>query len=166
MGTESLGIMALKLKTKTKSIAKRKSPELAPNAFVGRDTQPTGAELVSVLGDSYPLWQKLVSELKQEAQIDAADWHTSSTKYGWSLRLQAKKRNIVYLGPRQGWFLAAFALGDKALAAAKVSDLPAPVLRLISQAKRYPEGTAVRIEVRTADDVNTVKILAKIKIDN
>ncbi len=37
---------------------------------------------------------------------------------------------------------------------------------MIDEAKRYAEGTAVRIEVREAKDVTTVKMLAKIKLEN
>ena len=76
-----------------------------------------------------------------------------------------KKRNIVYLGPGTGCFLASFALGDKAVAAAR-KTLPAGVLKIMDGAKRYAEGTAVRIEVRAAKDAQVVKMLAKIKIEN
>ena len=79
---------------------------------------------------------------------------------------ELKKRNIVYLSPREGWFMAAFALGDRAIAAALASDLPAYVLENIAGSKRYAEGTAVRIEVRTLEDVEIVKKLARIKIEN
>jgi len=72
----------------------------------------------------------------------------------------------VYLGPRDGWFLAAFALGDRAVAAAKQSKLPAAVLKMIAEAKRYVEGTAVRIEVKEPSDVAVVKTLARIKVEN
>lgn len=137
-----------------------------PNAFVGRKLKPSDAALASALGASLALWNKLVSELKRELKIDTAEWHTASAKWGWSLRLQLKRRNIVYLGPRQACFLAAFALGDKAVAAARNGDLPADVLKTIAGSKHYAEGTAVRIEVRTGDDVEVVKKLAKIKIAN
>ena len=40
------------------------------------------------------------------------------------------------------------------------------MLRLIVESKRYPEGTAVRIDVRSESDLQTVKKLAKIKIEN
>jgi len=149
-----------------KKVAKKNIVGVAPNPFVGKAKQPTDNELAKVLGDSHVLWQRLVDDLKRELKIDVAEWHTASIKYGWSLRLQLKKRNIVYLGPREGFFLAAFALGDKALAAAKKTGLPDHVLRLIAQSKRYPEGTAVRIEVRTDEDIEIVKTLAKIKIEN
>ena len=82
------------------------------------------------------------------------------------MRLQAKKRNSVYLGPRTEFFLASFILGDKAIAAARKSGLNSGALRVIAQSKRYPEGTAVRIEVRSESDLRIVKKLAKIKIEN
>ena len=40
------------------------------------------------------------------------------------------------------------------------------IIKIIDHAKRYAEGTAVRLEVHTAQDANVVKTLAKIKIEN
>jgi hypothetical protein len=149
-----------------KRVARKAKSSANANVFAGQTDHPTDAQLAKVLGDRYQVWQHLVADLKDELAIDVAEWHTSSVKLGWSLRLQAKKRNIVYLGPREGWFLASFALGDKAIAAAKKSGLDQRMLRLLAESKRYPEGTAVRIEVRSEGDLQTVKKLAKIKIEN
>lgn len=160
MGSESAGIMALK------RVALKTRSSLNTNPFAGQAKRPTEPQLATVLDDCREMWQQLVTDLKREVGIDTAEWHTSSVKMGWSLRLQAKKRNIVYLSPREGWFLASFALGDKAIAAAKKSDLGSNVLRMIADSKRYPEGTAVRIDVRSISDLQTVKRLAKIKIEN
>jgi hypothetical protein len=139
---------------------------LSSNAFAGHARRPTGKELASALGRTDSLWQELVAALKRDLKLDEEEWNTYSVKAGWSLRLQWKKRNIVYLGPRDGCFLASFVLGDKAVAAARQSELPPRVLKMIDEAKRYAEGTAVRIEVREAKDVTTVKMLAKIKLEN
>lgn len=136
------------------------------NAFAGHDKRPTERELASVLGQTDILWKGLVTDLKRDLKLDAEEWNSYSIKAGWSLRLQLKKRNIVYLGPRAGCFMAAFILGDKAVAAARRSKLPARVLKIIDEAKRYPEGTAVRIEVHAAKDAIVVKTLAKIKVEN
>ena len=136
-----------------------------PNAFAGRSEPPSRDDLALALGKSQSLWQELVSALKQEFQL-TEEWCSSSVKAGWSLRLQRKKRNIVYLAPGKGGFLASFALGDKAIAAARQSKLPARVLKIIAEAKRYAEGTAVRMEVQKPGDVAAVKILAKIKLEN
>jgi|SRR5579859_2925852 len=135
------------------------------NAFAGRATQPTNKAVAAALGKSYELWRRLTDELKREQQLDHAQWHTSSVTLGWSLRLQSNGRNILYLGPRAGFFVAAFILGDRAVAAARHSKLPRSVLKVIAQAKRYAEGTAVRIEVRKPEDLETVKALSRIKIE-
>ncbi len=146
------------LKTKT-------STDIEPNAFAGRATKPAEAALIAVLGKSYAVWETLLSNLRQALQL-SGNWHTGSIKMGWSFRLQKKDRNIVYLGPRQGWFLASFVLGDRAVAAAKQSELPPDLLKQIASAKRYAEGTPVRIEVKELEDLAAVELLARIKTDN
>jgi hypothetical protein len=120
----------------------------------------------TALGKSCVLWNQLVSELKQELRLDGEEWNSSGLRYGWSFRLQLKKRNIVYLGPRDGTFVAAFVLGDKAVAVARKSKLPVYVLKMIAEAKRYGEGTPVRIEVSKPEDLGPLKILAKIKVEH
>lgn len=139
---------------------------LPPNAFAGHPKRPTSKELASALGRANGLWQELVADLKRDLKLDGEGWNTYSVKAGWSLRLQLKKRNIVYLGPRDGCFLASFVLGDKAVAAARKSKLPTSILKIIDEAKRYAEGTAVRVEVHKAADASVVKTLAKIKIEH
>lgn len=134
------------------------------NAFIGRADMPTPKDLSAALGNSYALWKDLVSELKRELTLDKEEWNTYSPKAGWSLRLQRKKRNIVYLSPADGSFLASFIIGHKAIAAA--AKLPAPVRDLIAAGKRYPEGTAIRMEVHGPRDLAVVKILAKLKVEN
>jgi len=135
------------------------------NAFAGQEKRPTERELSTVLGQADVLWKGLVTDLKRDLKLDA-EWNSYSVKAGWSLRLKLKKRNVVYLSPGAGYFLASFALGNKALVAAQKSKLPPRVLKTIDEAQRYVEGTAVRIEVHAVKDANVVKTLAKIKVEN
>ena len=72
----------------------------------------------------------------------------------------------MYMTPCEGYFLASFALGEKAVKAAHNSDMPASVLEVIDNAKKYAEGRGVRLEVRTAGDVRNVEKLAIIKMAN
>lgn len=152
--------MALKTRIKTKI-----KVEPSQNAFAGQTKRPTQEALKSALGGTYSIWEQLVSDLQQELQLEGKAWHSSSVKYGWALRLQKKKRNIVYLGPRAGSFIAAFALSDKAVAVARKGELPGHVTKMLAEARRYAEGTAIRIEVRGPEDVKAVKILARIKAE-
>ena len=134
------------------------------NAFIGKTTPPTGEELAAELGSAKPLWDQLLDALAGEHQLTEREWKTYSPKAGWSLRIVRKKRNILYLGPAKGCFQAAFILGDKAIAAARESKLSKKALALIDQGTRYPEGTAIRLEVRSARDVAIATALAGIKL--
>jgi len=121
--------------------SKKQATPASQNALAGRTKRPSKTDLKSILGASHPLWTQLVSDVKRDLNLDGADWHSSGVKYGWSYRLQRKGRNIVYLGPGAGMFVAAFVFGDKAVADIRKSDLPEYVVKMLAEAKRYGEGT-------------------------
>ena len=137
---------------------------MKPNVFIGKKEEPTPAELFAALGKSKKLWDELVSAVADIAP--AQEWSSYSMKAGWSLKLKKKDRTILYLTPCAGSFRASFALGDKAIKIAQESPFPKSMLNLIKEAKKYAEGTAVRVEVNTTEDVATVKQLAAIKSAN
>jgi hypothetical protein len=56
------------------------------------------------------------------------------------MRVIHKKRRILYLGPRKGYFIVSFALGDRAVAAAEQSTLSEPIIEMIRNTKRYADG--------------------------
>ena len=134
------------------------------NAFIGKSHPPTEAGLSAALGPAKALWDQLLASLAAEYKLTVQEWNSYSPKAGWSLRLKNKDRNILYLSPCKGAFRAAFALGDKAAAAARQSDLPPSVIKIINEAKRYTEGTAVRIETVKAKDIQSIVKLAGIKL--
>lgn len=136
------------------------------NAFVGRTEQPSDADLADALGPAQELWEQLVSQIAETLDVEERDWNSYSVKAGWAMRMKHKGRNIVYLSPGTGSFMASFALGDRAVEAARNSDLPAKVIDIINAARRYAEGTGVRIEIRTPEDVASAVKLAGIKLAN
>jgi hypothetical protein len=92
------------------------------------------------------------------------DWVFSGKKHGWALRLKRRARAVLYLQPLEQYFRASLALGARAVEAAHRQKLPAHVLRLIDEAVQYPEGKAVRIEIRDQTDVRVAIQLAAIKL--
>ena len=138
-----------------------------PNAFIGKPGMPTDDDLAAELGRSAKaLWDRLLAGLTEQRHIATQEWHSYSPKAGWSLRLKRDKRTILYLSPCHGCFRASFALGGKAVEAARRSGLPQPVIRIIDGARRYAEGTGVRIEVNGPADIAVVLKLAAIKLEN
>ena len=150
----------------TTSTVVEKKEAVQKNAFVGYKKHPTEKALAEVLGETHRLWQRLVADLMSELNLDNAEWHSYSIKHGWAFRLQLKERNIVYLSPFDGYFVVTFVLGDRAVAAAKKSELPAAIVEIICESRRYAEGTAVRLDVREAEDLKAVTTLARIKLEN
>ena len=143
-----------------------KNLPLPANAFIGKPAPPTDKELSAALGPAKSLWEQLLAELADDLKLTVREWNSYSQKAGWSLRVKRDDRVILYLAPFKGAFRASFALGDKAVQAAKASGLPKPVLEIIASAKKYAEGTAVRIEVNSNEDIEVVKKLAKAKLEN
>ena len=139
---------------------------MVQNAFIGKAGKPTNAELAAALGPAKALWDQLLSDLAEELQIADQEWSFYSLKAGWSLKLQRKKRNILYLSPCKDTFRVSFALGEKAVQAARASKLPQRVMRIIDEAKRFPEGAGVRLDVEGPKDLEVVRKLAKAKIGN
>jgi hypothetical protein len=141
-------------------------PDTFTNAFIGKPEEPTRHELAVALGKTQALWDQLLADLAKEFHIDLQVWHCYSRKAGWSMRLKNGKRTILYLSPCRGGFRASFALGDQALTAARQSGLPVRVVRMINEAKRYSEGTPVRIAVKGPKDIPVIKKLTAAKLQN
>ncbi len=154
------GVKAQRAKTK------KPPPPASPNAFVGKSNKPSNDELAAALGPAKTLWDELAGDLVRENQIDVQEWNSYSPKAGWALRLKHRERTIVYMVPLRGSFQSTLVLGDKAVKAAQQSTLPARVRKLIAEARRYAEGTGVRINVDGPEDISAVKKLARIKSEN
>jgi hypothetical protein len=139
---------------------------ISPNAFINHPEQPTEKELTQALGSSRELWDKIRTDLASEYDVSIEEWNTYSLKAGWSLRLKCKKRNIVYLAPCSGHFRVAFILGDKAIHAVRAGKFPKRILKILDEATRYPEGTAIRINIKKEKDIEVVKKLVAVKPAN
>src|SRR4051794_35742499 len=119
---------------------------MIPNAFIGKERQPTDQELTAELGrKAKAVWDQLIAELVDEFDLATKEWNSYSRNAGWALRLKRENRNILYLSPCRGSFVVSFALGDRAVEAARQSRLPERAMQVIAEAKRYAEGTAVRM---------------------
>ena len=139
---------------------------MALSAFDEKSKEPRREELTVVLGEAADLWDQLISNLRSRFDPLAKDWGFSGKKWGWALRLKHKKRVVLYLTPADGFFYAGFALGQKAVDAARDSDLPPSILEIIDSSQKFAEGRGVRLGVRSDVDVRSVMQLADIKMAN
>jgi hypothetical protein len=135
-----------------------------PNAFIGRKEQPSPAEVAAALGPTAVLWNELVVWLADKQGIGTHEWRSFSPKYGWSLRVSVKQRNIAYLAPCDGCFRVGFVFGDRAVKAALQSGLPKKVTDALRAARKYAEGTGLTLIVKRSSDLPAIRRLTQIKL--
>lgn len=135
------------------------------SVFNDKSRPPQDDELRATLGSTFVFWNELKRLIASKFTPMSIEWGFASKKTGWGLRLKQEKRTILYMTPCKGYFMASFALCEKAVKAAHESNLAVSVLKVIDTAK-YAEGRGVRLEVRSAEDICNVEKVAAIKMAN
>ena len=136
------------------------------SVLTDKSQEPTDENLRDVLGTAYEVWTQLIDTVAERIGPTTQVWGFTSKSTGWGLRLRQKDRVILYMTPQTGKFLVSFALGEKAVAAAKLYRLSPTLLKAVEDAPRYAEGRGVRIEVTAKRQVQGLAILAQVKSDN
>jgi len=139
---------------------------MTTSVFLDTCREPQPEELPAVLDRSHLHWKRLLAHLAQQYAPLTDAWKCYIRKYGWSLQVKRRKRTVLYMTPQTKHFRVTFVLGDKAVAAARESDLPAQVMADIDGARKYVEGRSVGIDVRNKRDLAVVETLAAIKMAN
>lgn len=135
-----------------------------PNAFAGQAAEPAEAELAAALGGAKPAWDQLLACLADDFGATVRQWRSYSVKSGWALRVQRGSRTIVWLAACPGCFRASFIMGAAALEAAHARGLSRAGQDALNRAVKYPEGTGVRLLIKSARDLGAVRKLAAAKV--
>ncbi len=81
------------------------------------------------------------------------------------MKLLRGKRNLCFMTACDGYFTVSFVLGDRAVAAAQESGLPADRVQELINARKYVEGRGIRIQVKSRRAIEISKILIDIKLN-
>jgi hypothetical protein len=140
---------------------------MASSIFQDKSKQPEDNEVAEVLGRTKKLWDDLKNYIAGRYEPVTEEWkYYSCKKTGWILTLRQKKRMILSLVPCKGHYIAGFIFSEKAVQAAHKSSLPQSIINLIKDGYKYVEGRVFRIEVKKKQDLEYIKQLVDIKIDN
>jgi hypothetical protein len=115
--------------------------------FHDKNAPPSDDALRSALAGAGGLWQELIEQIAMDIAPVAFVWGFTSKSTGWSLRVKRGERNILYMTPREGYFLVSIGLGERAAASARKSELRDAIAPLIDAAPKYAEGRGIRFEV-------------------
>ena len=92
---------------------------MSPSAFLDRGSPPGERGLEAVLGEGSSLWAELRAHLSSEFAPLSEKWSFSGKSHGWILQMRQKQRTVLYMVPCPGYFVASFALSEKACQAAR-----------------------------------------------
>lgn len=134
--------------------------------FSNKNNIPGDSDLINSLGNTYPLWQEIKEYVHAGYPAAVDEWNYPGEKYGWSFRIKDKKRAILYLLPRDGFFKVAFVFGQKAMDNIVQSRIADGIKSELESARVYAEGRGIRIEIRDKDLLKDIKLLIDIKIGN
>lgn len=127
-------------------------------------TAPSARDLAAALGRSRAAWVAIVDAMSETyAPLDVVWRPSAQLAFGRYCRLIRKKRTLLYLIPKVRCFEVVIALGERATTLALKADLPVPLIRIIADAKVYPEGRFVRFDVAARAAVPDVLRLVQIK---
>ncbi|MFA5011501.1 MAG: DUF3788 domain-containing protein [Ignavibacteria bacterium] len=134
--------------------------------FMDKSIMPSDTDLKSALGKTYSIWG-LISEFVYSQYFNSvSEWKYPGAKYGWSFRIKDRKRVIIYLLPRKGFFKAAFMFGQKATDEIIKSDVSREIKEELQNARVYAEGRGIRIDVKSKEAIKDIKELINIKLSN
>lgn len=139
---------------------------MAASVLDDKAVKPDDQMLARALGKSNRFWQEIKGHLKAEYGELTQEWKFYGQKSGWILKTLQKKRNLFFFVPLQGSFSLSFVFGDKAVAAVEQSGLPKELVATLKNARKYAEGRGLQIDVKRPADVEHVKRLVEIKVNN
>lgn len=70
---------------------------MALSSLDDRTHSPAAAELATTLGQSAPLWRRLIADIAGDYPPVEEAWHFAGARFGWSLRLKRKERVVACL---------------------------------------------------------------------
>jgi hypothetical protein len=125
---------------------------------------PSDTEVKQALGEIYIQWKEIVDFVVLYYQKAIMEWSYAGKNYGWSFRLKDKKRVIIYLLPREGYFKAALVFGQKAVNAIMATGISDQIKNDLAAARVYAEGRGIRIDVKGHAILDDIKKLVGIKL--
>ncbi len=134
------------------------------SVFMDKGKIPGDNDLLAELKETFELWNFIRNHVHDVYPEAKDEWNYSGSKFGWGFRIKDKKRVIIYLLPREGFFKAALIFGQKATDAVMKSEVADQIKEELLSAKVYAEGRGIRIDVRNSQVLKDIQEMIAIKL--
>ena len=133
--------------------------------FIDKSSHPSEDQMKEALGPTYHYLGDIINFLTEKLGKVQPDWKFYSPKYGWTMKILHKKRNLCFISPRENYFRLSFVFGDKAVAEIEKSTIPKEVIERLVNARKYMEGRGILFEIHDNSEIGTLKKLFEFKIE-
>jgi hypothetical protein len=132
-----------------------------------KSVKPNDEIIFSIIGNTELLWEQIFSYLFDNSKNISVNWQYSDCGKYWVCIVQKKKNTIFRLRIfKMHSFSLAFPFGDKSEPVILQSNLPDSIKNDFINAKRFNSTRYISIEVEDSKDIENVKKLIAIKINN
>ena len=137
------------------------------SAFADKGIMPDDGMVSAALGDAASIWDELRTHVADNYPSVSGEWRHYGKASGWTYKLISKKRNLLFFVPRTDCFRLRIVLGEKAVARAEEdNELPDEIKETIRTAVPYVEGRSIDIDVNRREQLEPIKRLLRIKVQN
>jgi hypothetical protein len=136
------------------------------NIFINKNNIPDNNNLTTALGSTFKMWETIRIFTLEKYPAALQEWYCPGPEKGWNFRMKDKKRAIIYLLPRDGYFRAALVFGQKAYDEIMKSKIAKEIKKELQEAKVYAEGRGIRIDIKDESFLADLKKLVEIKLAN
>jgi len=133
--------------------------------FLDPTSCPTDIQLTEALGENYRFWETLRDGALKSGKVESEGWYFGGKKFGWSYRISDKKRVLIYLLPRDGFFKVAFVFGEKAIEEVKKSTINSHLIEELIAAKKYAEGKGIRFAIKSKEETIDALEFLRVKLE-
>jgi hypothetical protein len=126
-----------------------------------KDIFPDEAVLKSTLAKSYTYYKKLEALTKGFSH----EWKFYNKKSGWVFKVMDKKKALFWITPLNGNFNIGFAVRECEKDTLIAGNISKGMKEKLSNAEKYPEGYAVRLNIGNKDDFEEIAQALKILMD-
>ncbi|QQO09157.1 DUF3788 family protein [Breznakiella homolactica] len=137
---------------------------MAKSMYRDKSLQPDREILVKNMGSGITLWDKTIAMAETLVPGIGQEWKFYGKPWGWSLVLQEKKKNILYITPAETGIQLSFIFSEKGRELSKTEDIPEEIQYKIEESKNNPQGHTFDFDIRKEKDLALAEKLLKIKL--
>ncbi len=135
---------------------------MSKGSFIDRDHRPSIEEIFAALGARRERWEELNQYMRENYQVEG-ELVFGGVNYGWTQRYRRSGKTLLCLFPARNALVANVVVGRSLLKNAEALKLGSNARQVLINAKRYPEGCWLYIQVTSNQDIRDIQQLVALK---